>query len=166
MLIRFPELPRDPFWSSDTRAAREALGAIAAWREAWCSWLGGDERDDGISPAMATTLLELLGALPGESWRRFKYALGPFPDLGGEPLAALHRVLLWRAGVADFLADVWDTIGEAAFGFDECQRIASLLIPSGLSPGEERTTCLLCLGPKDRGHFDRCAVQLEWRSRS
>jgi len=169
MAPRFPPVPRSPFWSSDEAAARASLAAIARWRGDLAQWLAGPERDDGLSPALAAVMLELLGAAETEAFRRYPYRLARFPALPAtlpDPCATLRGVLLWRAGVVDFLSDVWDTLGAADFGLEECQRMATLLAPAG----SEDACCPLCLEPLPPGsaarHFDACAVQTSWRDAS
>jgi len=163
---QFPEVPRNPFWSGDQEGSRRALAAIERWRTSFAGWLGGSERDDGISEALATPLLELMRALPGETYLQYPYRLERFPELstadGGDPAEALRRVLLWRAGVVDFLSDVWDTLGATDIGVEECQRISSLLTPVGME--RSSNLCPLCLAEQQERHFDACAVQASWRS--
>ena len=158
MSLRFPAVPADPFWSSDSEAVRRALVAVEQWRTTLATWLGSAERDDSLSPGLATTLRELLGALPTSDFVRFPYRLAKFPAALDDPNAALRAVLLWRAGIVDFLSDVWDTLGEADFDIEECRRAATFFAPEGAD-----ALCPLCLSPQGDRHYDACAVQLAWR---
>ncbi len=38
-------------------------------------------------------------------------------------------LLHWRAGLLDWVADVWDVIGEPALDLDECRALERLLTP-------------------------------------
>jgi hypothetical protein len=162
-------MPRDPFWSTDYAQAHEALRAVSKWRDDLLAGLRAGEAGDVISAELASTLLELLGATPAAtSSIPPRYRAGAFPTsalAARDSTDGLRQVLLWRAGVCDFLSDVWDTLGEAAYGVEECGRATRWLLPAD-------GVCALCLGtlPADRAararHFDACAVQLEWSKRA
>jgi hypothetical protein len=141
---RFPAVPREPFWSND----ETALPAIEAWRAAFATWL----ESGAISESLATVLLELLGMEPTSTFARSPYHLVRYPAAS----PSLHAVLLWRAGIVDFLSDIWDTMGAADFDIEECQLVSDLLTPLG-------PLCPLCLGEQGDRHFDACQVQLAWR---
>ncbi len=159
-------MPANPFWSHDSDAAAAAVAALVAWRAELAAWLAGAERDDALSPALATVLLELVRARPSEEFRRFAYRLErmPSPEPPTDPCECLQSLLLWRAGVVDFLSDVWDTLGPAPFDIEECQRAGSLFTPIDSDGGG---LCHLCLEPfagaPSIEHFERCAVQRAWR---
>jgi len=160
VLERFPAMPDAPLSRDEAEpSASRARAAVEAWRAAWTAWLEGP-RDDGISEAMAVLLLELLGARESEGFRAYRYRLSRFPTSG-----SLREVLLWRAGLVDMLSDVWDRIGEAAFGFEECQRVSALLVPAG---ADAPRICALCLGaeppPSSALHYEACEVQRAWRA--
>ena len=151
----FPVVPREPFWSSDEAAAEAAVLAIERWRVEFASWLT-HERDDAISKSLATLLLEVLGDMPTSSFERYSHHLSRYPTSA----ASLRAILLWRAGLVDFLSDVWDTMGDADFGIEECARASALLTPP---PPDAHPRCPLCLGQQGDRHFEACAVQLAWR---
>lgn len=138
--VRFPPVS----WSSD----ESVLPAIEAWRAAFVIWVGSG----AISDALANVLLELLGERRTATFERYPYPLSRYPRI-----ASVEGVMLWRAGVVDFLSDIWDTIGEADFTIEECRRVSELLTPSA-------GVCPLCLEAQGNGHFDHCPVQHAWRS--
>lgn len=123
------------------------------------------QRDDVVSPKLAEIMLELLGENPTTAYERQPYHLQRFPPLDdADPCERLRALLLWRAGVVDFLSDAWDTLGESDYGIDECRRMADLLAPVGKSNSE----CPLCLEQltKEQAakHYDVCPVQASWRA--
>src|SRR6266446_4324310 len=61
-------------------------------------------------------------------------------------------VLRWRAGVVDYLSDIWDVIGEPELDVDECGAIEQFL-----RPAYEERMCPFCLTefPSDKLHPDQ-----------
>lgn len=157
---RFPTGLIGGFGVRDSQAAGMLLRRIAAWRPA-----AGAALSAGAGPWMSDglrdVLLQALGSHPPRSLDGYPYRLECYPRSGGQPVAALRRVLLWRAGVVDCLADVWDTIGPAPFTMDECVEAAQMFEPDDLTD----VHCQLCLGRllgDVVGHFGTCPVQIAW----
>jgi hypothetical protein len=157
---RFPSGVAGGFDVRDAGTASVLLRRVEAWRSAVAGVLA-----EGSAWTMSDTLRDLLqqvlGVRPSRTLASCPYHLEPYPGSGGEPVATLRRVLLWRAGVVDFLADAWDTLGPPPFTMDECGEAAEIFEPEDLTPQE----CPLCLGrlPADpTTHCPRCPVQLAW----
>lgn len=161
MRSRFPSVPRDPFWSADDATARAALAAIDAFVAAVAEGLGRGEPAE-LEEQTRVLLAELVGASRGTRHEALPYKLFPYPTASsrsGDAATQLRGVLLWRAGVVDFAADAWDTIG-ASFAIDDCRHIGELFTPEDAGG---RETCTLCLGALSPSHFDSCPVQRAWR---
>lgn len=159
MVARFPSVPPNPFWSSDEAVAIEVLSHA----DAFVAGLAARPWAESLSPRLAEVFGELVGTSDGTSFASLPYRLVRYPDRSkrrGSPGEQLRDVLLWRAGVVDFLSDAWDTLGDAGFEVGECQRLAALLTPEGKEGNEY---CPLCLGPQTKAHYDACAVQRAWR---
>ncbi len=166
MLPQFPPVPPDPFHSHDATSARQTLDAILEWRSKWVDWFTTTEHD-GIAEGLAQILLELLDAAQTSTFRAYPYHLERFPlDAVDEPDASigLQRVLLWRAGIVDFLDDVMDLFDAPDFDIEECQLLSMLLMPEG----DYEDLCPLCLSTvpdvRQAGgqHFTTCEVQIRW----
>lgn len=81
----------------------------------------------------------------------FMRAGGQLPGLSARARAAFYRrtlpeggvddLLLWRASFVDWLADVWDVIGEPELEIGECQALERLLTPRAPD------LCPFCLTP-------------------
>jgi hypothetical protein len=79
---------------------------------------------------------------------RSPYSISRFPDeirdhLGNGPASVLH-VLQWRAGLVDYLSDVWDVIGEPSLSLDECNALTRFLFPL-----DAKSMCWFCLADYD-----------------
>jgi hypothetical protein len=66
---------------------------------------------------------------------RSPYSIDAFPagalSSGRKPvLAAVLEILRWRAGFNDYLADVWDLLGEPELDLYECMAIGTFLHPA------------------------------------
>lgn len=156
--MRFPRVPPNPFSSVDAADAARSLEDIAKWRAAFVTWLRGPH-PEGMSRPLVAVLLEVLGAESTSTYLRYPYRLSRFPVRleAVDAVADLQAVLLWRAGVVDFLADVWDTV-DGEIGTEECGELEALLLPAGMTG-----VCPLCLASvADAAHFESCAVQNAW----
>ena len=146
--------------TADAATSASHLVQIDAWRASWLRWMETAESLFHVSPELRAVLIELFGETPLVKTRSFPYRLRPFPT---DPHATrLEEVMMWRAGIIDFLSDAWDTIG-ATFDIAECGRLSALLMPKGT--GDETCSWCLALVPKDaqRTHFNNCSVQRRWR---
>lgn len=158
---RFPTGLAGGFDVRDTSTAGELLRRVAAWRpEAGAALAAGS--GPPMSDGLRDVLLQALGSRPPRTLAGYPYRLGCYPGSGGQPVAALRQVLLWRAGVVDFLADVWDTLGPSQFAMQECAEATRIFQPADRTEAD----CLLCLGrlPAESSttHFFRCSVQVAW----
>jgi hypothetical protein len=71
------------------------------------------------------------------------------PSLAGDPRMVYAALLHWRAALLDWVADVWDVIGEPALDVFECRELERLLQP------RLRGACMWCLTvhpPAPAGH--------------
>jgi len=66
-------------------------------------------------------------------------------------------VLRWRAGIYDFLSDIWDVIGEPMLDMFECNAMAAFLVPVGAR------RCIFCLAAEPNHH--PCVVLAHVRSK-
>lgn len=160
-MVRFPEVPPNPFWSADEEAARRALSAVTAFVDALARELDGALAD--LAPPMRAVLAALVGVSPPDPLAKLaRYRLAPFPRHSVEGQSATERlaaVLMWRAGIVDFLSDVWDTLGDAGFSLEDCRVVEGLFTPPGIEPA---STCPYCLGPQSPTHYAACPVQRAW----
>ena len=148
----------------DARTATRDLDAIEVWKEAWLAALAGNAV--AVAVPLLGVLREAFGATPPLAIRSLPYRVLPFPEpLGAAPVEDLRRVLLWRAGLVDFLADSWDTLGPSTFDMKDCLRVSALLRPSGILENSQSQTCSYCLvtHTRERNHFEECGVQRAWR---
>lgn len=154
---RFPTL-HGWSWSGDDAGAAAHLEQLDAWRAGWVRWIATDP-GARISPPLRDILVQVLGDAPLTTANALPYRLRPYPITGSR---TVEQVVMWRAGVVDFLNDAWDTIG-GGFDVEECGRLAARLMPEAAGSA----TCSLCLvaiSPEaQRTHFDDCAVQNRWR---
>ncbi|HKT00687.1 MAG TPA: hypothetical protein VJT31_14245, partial [Rugosimonospora sp.] len=83
-------------------------------------WLRDAARRGAVSAGLDTLLRWTLGYPADAAPVSGRYALGQVPDPAGPGTEAVQVILVWRSGVVDYLADVWDTIGAAEFEPGEC----------------------------------------------
>ena len=104
---------------------------------------------EGLSERARMTLATFLAS----SWTqevtqyavRSPYNIRAFPGTALEAVShpkvdLVLEVLRWRAGVADYLSDVWDVMGEPELELDEC-----LAISRFLDPASGARICRVCL---------------------
>jgi hypothetical protein len=151
----FPDLPAG-FWRGTTAetAAAAFLDSVEAWRAATLTQLTQRSAGDHLSPSMVRLLRHVLDADPGAA-DPLPPRLGRFPDLarpGTSALADARAVLLWRAALVDFLADVWDVIGTPAYDLPDCAAAERRLLPHTTDghDTDERDICRICLEPLAR----------------
>jgi hypothetical protein len=169
----FPALP-EGYWSghADDPSVQAFLEHVLRWREQVVKWLAGGHADDRLSPGLHDFLLWVLGQRAGPAVDTAPYAVSAFPyqraadarvsRLSGRTIADVDvlDVLIWRALVVDFLADIWDTIGPPQFDVDECGYATALFMPDG----EDGRRCPYCLqeysGAVDpANHTEGCPIQ-------
>jgi hypothetical protein len=133
---RFP-IPPEGVWRS-LCAKEEAdafLQGFGVWQKLMLGWLTVARSKGTIGTRMATSFTDEL--------QRMRSIRDPY------------QLVLWRGRQVGFLSDAWDTLGEPAFQFEECQLVIEALTPAGVSHG----TCLYCLLPmSDRSHAETCPV--------
>ena len=167
----FPPLPPN-YWSSRSPAAATGfLDQVQRWRGEALAWLT-TSRDEGVSDELADFLRWAFGVGPRPAYEISAYVVCAFPTVATErAIAALgadsapervQAVLLWRAQIADFLADVWDTIGPPLFDMEECAVAENLFLVELHHHG---TYCPTCLTPHagangDGAHRASCPVRL------
>jgi hypothetical protein len=149
--LRFPRLP-DGFWqgAANAGAASAFLDAVEAWRAATLARLVDSSKP--LTPAMIRLLRSALGA---EADGAFPARVRRFPELGrldSTALADAMAVVLWRAMLTDYLADVWDVVGTPDFDLSECTVAEDWLTPGALEgqADEELDICRICLAPLAR----------------
>lgn len=147
-------------------------GEVEVWHRAVGAWLMSDQSSEYISARLGLVLLWTLGALesPPESLSPYRLATFPKPpprsSAPAEATEALKHwaaeVLVWRARVQDYLADVWDMIGPDVLDPRDCANAEKLFDPH--LPG---TFCSECLQPMKKGdaataqeHYEKCVVRL------
>lgn len=169
---RFPMVPAE-IWTADLDkpARQQLLYQILTWRQAAIRWLRSNQIEQ-LSSGLVDLLLWTLGDEPFSPIEPGPYRLKIFPPalhkMAPEalPLALATRdqildILLWRAHLVDFLADVWDTLGSPLFGMEECGYATRMLMPEGAND----THCLLCLLAYAAGesgavaHYEQCPAQ-------
>jgi len=156
----------------------EYVRQIRAWRAAVLALVHRPLPDVvADNEALSEPVREWLGQLLAGEWpdevRRWAlqspYHLTPFPTGVLEPAAAASLdsalgVLRWRAGVEDFLSDIWDVIGEPLLDLDECNAIGAFFRPI-----TQERICGFCLTefPPDQLHVDRhgCLVLAHVRAK-
>jgi hypothetical protein len=163
----FPAPPQE-FWTgeADGRAIDTFLPRVLVWRDDLAAWLKAEQASEHLSVDLVDLLQWSIGERRGATLKMSPYALSVFPDgartpasrgvgTGGAGLlhAAVRDVLIWRARLVDFLADVWDTIDTPLFDVDECRMATDLFMPAG--HGDDRL-CPYCL--QEYGGPDRTAV--------
>ena len=84
--------------------------------------------------------------------RAHLYNITGFPAQVGEQegnaSACVLELLRWRAGLLDYLSDVWDVMGEPALGLDECNAVTRFF-----EPIDAPSVCSFCLT-----HFEGDAI--------
>lgn len=169
---RFPMVPEEVWGAGlDEQARHQLLQQILMWRRAAIRWLRSDQIEQ-LSSDMVDLLLWALGDEPVARIEPGAYPLTIFPPLlhGMAPealplaLATLDQildVLLWRARIVDFLADIWDTLGSPLFSMEECGHATQIFMPEGVNASH----CPLCLQAYTAGeagaaaHYELCPVQ-------
>ena len=163
----FPDLPAGFWRGAATEAAAQAfLDGVEAWRAAMLTQLRQPSVGDHFSPSMALLLRRALGAAdaPAPPLRRF-------PDLarpGTSAVTDAGAVLLWRARLVEFLADVWDVVGTPLYDLPECSAAECCLLPRIQQGRDGDDICRFCLEPlvrRDDGagymvHDHRCPALL------
>ena len=127
--------------------------------------LAGTGARVGVAAPLLGVLREAFGVDPPDVIRSLPYRVLPFPKPAGAALEDLRKVMLWRAGLVDFLGDCWDTLGPSRFDMAECLAVSARLMPAGATDDGSNKTCSYCLVTygRDRPHFDECGVQRVWR---
>lgn len=144
-------------WSNSESAHQTAdaigfLSEVRRWRREAVAWLESS-RDDRISGELAAFLLWTLGAAPPPRGKVGPYSVSALPEAAlasawntaaESTTRNVEAVLVWRAGVVDYLSDVWDTIGPSLFDMEECGVATDLFMPRGLGFDGH---CWWCLQP-------------------
>ncbi|HXJ61545.1 MAG TPA: hypothetical protein VNU68_33295 [Verrucomicrobiae bacterium] len=162
----YPQLvfPKPPFridestWGSPTldSAVPPYLRQITDWRAAVLEFVG----PPGVRKEQASAIIglterarEALETFLSSSWSesmtedatRSPYNLTCFPAAASETAPGpdrqtLLQILQWRAGIVDYLGDVWDVVGEPRLDLDECTAVELFLQCASPVP-----VCHLCL---------------------
>jgi hypothetical protein len=149
--VRFPVVPPEILEVGGARSpvVAEFLRQVDCWREQATAYLTSLPRDgtSPISDELAVLLRQLIAGerLPergAKAGRPYGLATFPAPARGHDPERALE-VLVWRSKVVDFLSDVWDTLGPAAYEMEECGFVVERL----LAPALDGTVCPECAQP-------------------
>jgi len=141
--LRFPQPPfridhsliKNPIEAELT----EYLEQVAAWRRFVLAFLQTSDSENlsGFSLRARSKLIEFLrpewsAEMQGHVTRS-PYNICAFPldalSVPRNTLESVLDVLRWRAGLVDYLADVWDVIGEPELDMDECSGLAEFLTP-------------------------------------
>ena len=171
---RFPMIP-DKLWRiSNCSAAEEAyLALVLKWRTSLISWLHSAEGRSHLSRGLIDILCSTLGT--GREKTEFSpYKLEKFPGTllagpqsslkGASRRRQILNLLVWRAYIIDFLADVWDTLGSATFSMEECRVATDLFMPQGKIVSSHCVFCLCELPAEDvvsNHHIFSCPVQTQ-----
>ena len=160
-----PFFPATRYGIADEVKATKDLEATGAWKKAWLASLSGSGANVGVAPPLLVVLREAFGAAPPDVIRSLPYRILPFPKLADAPLDDLRKVILWRAGLVDFLGDCWDTLGPSRYEMAECLAVSARLMTSGATDSASSKTCAYCLVTygRERPHFEECGVQRAWR---
>jgi hypothetical protein len=135
-------------------AATQYLRQILDWRATVLEFVRRPEAADdraieGFSDRARLALETFLSSSWPEEMTRYAanspYSLACFPDAvpTEAPASAWQIVrdaLRWRAGIVDYLSDVWDVMGEPSLDMDECTAIGLFLRCAFREP-----ICHLCL---------------------
>lgn len=128
--LRFPAPPPGGARASEAEAAA-FVGAVLGWRERIEQALRTGRA--GLPPALtdraAAFMLAALSSGEGSVHCGAAYVVRAFPAPVTADRRSLDALLRWRVGLADYLADVWDVIGEPAYELDECQAMGGFLRP-------------------------------------
>jgi hypothetical protein len=146
----FPPMPPAPFELGDPQVALDAVKRVFAWRDDVRTWLASDP---DVSPKMGATLYRLFAGSAEAGERTFPIATATNAD----PIAGLRRILVWRADILYWLADIPDVIGTPAYDDDDVARAQSVF---GTRRRATDDVCSYCLGEigDPRTHFNRCAA--------
>lgn len=121
------------------------LDALAPWHERAMSWLDEQVASGGISAGLRDLLKWSFGSREVVAPAVSGYDVGRFPPPSGSAAEHALDVLAWRAGLVDFLSDIWDTMGPAEFELEECSlAIEELFTPPSL---RGRQICPNCMQP-------------------
>ena len=173
----FPEAPRTygvPAPRVTTRG--DSLIKISEWHTAVQQWLAGPLAYQHLSRGLIRLLLRTLGISPTRLMIIAPYRIFPFPVslqvLSSGcciPCEVVRQhcldIMLWRSSIVDFLADIWDTVGEPLFDLHECGYAVELLFMP--LPVPEHTFCPDCLqhfpvpdvSGSFREHYAVCVVR-------
>ena len=176
MLPRFPMVP-EVYWTSvfDEVITHKFLREILAWRCTTIKWLKGVNSNVSLSEGLVDLLLWVFGDKQTMNLNLRPYRLTVFPNAHSimtkeVDMMNLFRkedilvILVWRARIIDFLADVWDTIGSPLFEMEECSHATELFLPEAC---EGVNYCAFCLqncpisghSKESISHYERCPIQ-------
>ena len=138
----------------EEHAASSYLDQIRSWRSAVLAFI---EKSGGkLAPELGNLTERAQTALAtflASDWTpemtayaaRSPYNISAFPAsalqaVSNPTMESVSEVLRWRAGVVDYLSDVYDVIGEPLLDLDECIAMNQFLRPAG-----NEKLCLFCL---------------------
>jgi hypothetical protein len=168
--------PRPPFRIEESLLESPTLDSAAAaylqqirdWRQTVLAFVCGPDptAPHGLSQRARRTLETFFALSWSDAMTRYAiqspYNLMAFPTpaLKSTPATNIQtvlQVLRWRAGVTDYLDDVWDVVNEPSLDMDECTAIDRFL-----GCASDEPVCHLCLTEfaKDRVHPDLHACLL------
>ena len=149
-------------------AVSSYLDQIRSWRSAVLTFI--DKPGEKLAPdaeGLTERAQKALATFLASNWSpgmtdyaaQSPYNISAFPASALETVAnpttePVLDVLRWRAGLVDYLSDVWDVIGEPFLELEECGAIGSFL-----DPVEKEQLCYLCLSEfrpeqRDPGRHD------------
>jgi hypothetical protein len=159
----------------DVHMTQALLRHILDWRWATICWLRNPSGHPALSQNLVHLLLWAFGEQPLKNLDSRPYKLQGFPpdlrmlDQGAvmtrwRMVENLQAVLLWRARLVDFLADVWDTLGTPLFDMEECRQATDLFMPGDFTGTDYCPLCLQMYPVANREeeahqHYERCPVQ-------
>lgn len=150
---RFPAPPESVWSLADPVGAVSFLHAAGEWSIELGDWLRAGP--PALSPALRGMLLGLLEQRGDAASGLRSFPRSAVADPSPESAAA---VLMWRRSVLDYLADVWDVIGEPRFEHTECAAATEALLPADAA--DRCLSCLLRLAPAERAdHWHVCPAR-------
>jgi hypothetical protein len=152
------------YGTASEEEAGSFLAALAPWHERAMAWLDEQVSSGGISSRLRDLLKWSLGSRTVRAPAVSGYLISRLPPPSGSTVEDALDVLTWRAGVVDFLSDVWDTMGPADFEFEECTlAIEQLFTPPSLRATQICPNCMQPLPADSRtaaSHTLECPIRL------
>lgn len=141
-------MPHAPFELRDADIALDAVKRVFAWRDEVHAWLTNGRP---VGDKMRVKLYALLAGSIEAGPSTFPATVAS----SGDPVAGLRAILVWRARIRHWLADVGDVMGTPAYDDDDVSCVDAILegeIPDGV--------CSDCFADETdpRTHFGSCAA--------